>query len=200
MPRRLGCGLGAALYLSACLGAWAQEAPLVQSPILVLDQERLFTGSRAAEKISAEIEAAAEALAEENRRIESELTAEELSLTELRPTMDPGEFRVLADAFDEKVQRLRTEQDAKALDLQRRRDQDRQTFLRQITPLLAEIVRERGAVAVLDRRSVFLSAEAIDITDEAIDRINATFDQDTGLPEDAPAPGGSGETAPPRQP
>jgi hypothetical protein len=87
-----------------------------------------------------------------------------------------AEFRALADAFDEKVQRIRTEQDAKARELQELREQQRQTFLRRISPILAEIVRERGALAVLGRRTVLLSADSIDITDEAISRINAALD------------------------
>ena len=42
-----------------------------------------------------------------------------------------------------------------------------------IAALISEIVRERGALIVLDRRDVFLSADRIDITDDAIARINA---------------------------
>ena len=36
-------------------------------------------------------------------------------------------------------------------------------------------MRERGAVIVLDLRDVFLSADQIDITEEAIERVNATL-------------------------
>ena len=45
-----------------------------------------------------------------------------------------------------------------------------------IAALISEIVRERGALIVLDRRDVFLSADRIDITDDAIARINAASD------------------------
>ena len=154
----------------------AQDRLQIPSPILTLDQEALFSDSSLAERISREIEQRGEALAAENREIEAKLVAEELELTEKRPSMDPGEFRELADAFDLKVQALRDEQDAKTRELQRMREQARQNFLRRISPILSEIVRERGAVVVLDRRSVFLSADTIDITQLAIDRINAAFD------------------------
>ena len=50
----------------------------------------------------------------ENRRIEAELTAEERTLTEIRDDLSPVQFRARAAAFDEKVQRLRREQDEKA--------------------------------------------------------------------------------------
>ena len=170
----------AALLLVAPVapGALAQDQ-LIASPILTLDQERLFNGSRVAERVSAEIERRTEDLAAENRRIEAQLVAEELDLTERRATLAPTEFRALADDFDARVQGIREAQDAKARELQRLRDEERNNFLRQITPLLAEIVRERGAVVVIDRRSVFLSAESIDITEEAITRINEAFDQES---------------------
>ncbi len=180
--------LGLAAVLSAGQAS-GQEALQFPSPILTLDQEALYNGSLAAERISEEIERRGDELAAENREIEARLVAEELELTEKRPTMDPEAFGQLADAFDEKVQRLRAEQDAKTRELQRLRDRERQTFLRRISPILGEIVRERGAVVVLDRRSVFLSAESIDITQEAIDRINAAFEEDEALPgPDAPEP------------
>ena len=173
---RIGGWVILAVLLLAVSPVRAQELEIA-SPILTLDQERLFNGSRVAERVSAEIERRTEDLAAENRRIEARLVAEELELTERRGALPAEEFRALADEFDARVQDIRNAQDAKARELQRLRDEERQNFLRQISPVLAEIVRERGAVAVLDRRSVFLSAESIDITEEAIARINAAFDE-----------------------
>jgi len=181
------CGLRAivvAVAISASGGAasFAQDRITVPSPLLTLDQEKMFDGSRAAERISANFEKRTAALTAENRRIEAQLVAEELDLTDRRPGLAADEFRALADAFDEKVQRIRAAQDAKVRELQRLQDQERQEFLRTISPLLAEIVRERGAVVVLDRRSVVLSADAIDITAEAIARINASIENSAGQP------------------
>lgn len=112
--------------------ATAQPLDLAGSPILIIDQERLFAESSLGGRISAEIEAATVALAEENRRIEAELIAEELDLTERRPGLPPEEFRALADAFDEKVQRIRSEQDNKDRELQQRREKEQQDFVNRI--------------------------------------------------------------------
>ena len=177
--------LALALGFGAAGAPNAQELSQFSSPVLTLDQERLFNESLIAARVVAGIESRSLDLAAENRRIEAELVAEELDLTERRPTLALADFRALADAFDAKVQTIREEQDAKALELQRQQDEIRQGFLNQITPVLAEIVRDRGAVVVLDRRSVFLSAESIDITDEAITRINAVFGDGT-TPEPVP--------------
>lgn len=149
----------------------AQTTP--SSPILTIDQERLFVETRLALRGTAEIEAEALALAEENRRIEEELSTEERVITERREGMTPEEFTSLANAFDEKVQRIRAEQDGKARALAARQEAARQAFFVEIGGILSDIVRERGADIVLDRRDVFLSADRVDITDEVIDRVNA---------------------------
>ncbi len=190
--RRNGLLAGLLMTFLAAAGvpAAAQDGqpPFVGFPILTLDQERLYAESEAAARIIDEIEQRASELASENRAIEAELTAEELDLTEKRETLAPEEFRRLADAFDEKVQRIRAEQDGKERDLQTMRDEERQLFLRRITPILAEVARERGALMILDRRTVLLSAETVDITEAAIARIDAVLlDADGNLTEPLPA-------------
>lgn len=144
----------------------------VQSPILVIDQDRLFSETRLGAESLAEIERAANALKEENQQIEETLIAEERTLTEQRASLEPSEFRALADAFDARVQRIRAEQDEKARALTRAQEEARGTFFQDVADIISEIVREEGAVVVLDRRDVFLSAGRIDITDEAIKRVN----------------------------
>lgn len=201
MRALLAALLTAGLWAGGCMSVAAQPLELSVAPILVIDQERLFSESRLGERISSEIEAASDTLAAENRRIEAELVAEELSLTERRSSLPPEEFRALADAFDAKVQRLRAEQDEKERALQARGEADRQAFLNSIVPVLGAIAGERGAVAILDRRAVFLSADRIDVTDEAIRRLNAAIDQqDRSLPhEDAIPSDGATEPIPPTE-
>lgn len=193
--RRYVCAGLTALMLAG--GAAAQDLGTAVSPVLTVDSERIFASSEIGQRITKELEAKLEALAAENRQIEADLTAEELDLTEKRTAMKPDEFRLLADAFDEKVKRIRAEQDAKQRDLQARRDAEQQALVEKIAPILTGIVRERGAVMILERRGVVLSADSIDITNEAIARINAVLPEGVGpevdapkapLPSEAPAP------------
>lgn len=156
---------------AAPVAAQTEFAQVTQG-ILTIDPERLFEETAFGARILSESEALAEELQAENRRIEAELTTEERELTEMRPTLSVEEFRALADAFDEKADRFRSEQKQKALDIQDFRDAGRQDFFNQIGPVLLALVRERRGVVLLDRRSVFLSAGSIDITDAAIQRID----------------------------
>lgn len=148
---------------------------VVQSLILTIAPEALYTQSEFGKRIAREIEAESAEIAAENRRIEAELTAEERELTELRDTLPTEEFRARADAFDEKVQNLRREQDEKARAVGQRNEDARRALLTAVQPVLLQLMVEAGAVAVLDRRAVLMSVDSVDITEQAILRVNSEF-------------------------
>src|SRR6056297_2206783 len=127
-------------------GARAQDPSLsIPPPILTIDQDRLFAETALGLDVSEELEQRARDLAAENERIEAELTEEERALTDVRATMTAEEFKILADAFDAKVQRIRAEQDQKARAINDASEDARQQFFTDIAALISDIVRERGA-------------------------------------------------------
>lgn len=150
----------------------AGTAQGVISPVLTIDSERLFRESAFGERVTREIEAQSEQLAAENREIEAALEAEERDLTEKRAQMEPAKFRVLADAFDEKVQRTRAEQAAKNRTLNEVLDLERDRFLSAAAPVLEQLMRNSDAAVILERRRVFVSSSAIEVTDQAISLLN----------------------------
>ena len=173
MVRRLRL---AAVVVALALPAWSQAQQVeLQPPVLTIDADRLLAESAFGRGIAAEVEAAVRELTEENRRIEAELLAEERMLTDRRSQVPPEQFRVMAEAFDDKVGRLRAEQDEKERALAEIGEAGRQRFFEAAVPILSDLVRERGALVLLDRREVFLSADAIDITTAAIARIDAAL-------------------------
>ena len=167
----------------------SQGEPVIRSPILSINYDRFFSGSGLGRELVAELEAERILLEAENRKIEAELEAEEIELTEMRDTMDPEAFREAASAFDLKVVRIRAERRELAVERTQKSDVMRKRFDDAARPVLTEIVREAGAVMVVDTRSVVLTLEAIDITALAISRLDAaqeTAPQDDS--ESAPAP------------
>ncbi len=186
---RATCALLIALCLPGAGAALAQENTLIRSPILSLDQDRMFAASDFGRRFDEALQADGARLEIENRRIESELEAEEKDLTQRRPAMSPEAFRALADAFDTKVQRIRTEQTAKARALALRTEEAQRQFIAAARPVLEQLMIDAGAVVIIDPRSVVMSRSAIDVTDEAIRRINDSIGDgtDTGLtPPEAP--------------
>lgn len=151
------------------------EDPAPQTPLLTLDNDRLFSGSAFGKTVIARQDEETSALISENRRIEAALEAEEKDLTARRASMSRQDFAPLSDAFNTKVEGIRKAQDAKTRDLQRGFEEDRRRFLEAAKPILAAVMTTRGAVAIIDNRAVFVGFENIDITDEAISRLDAAF-------------------------
>ena len=174
---------GLCLGLSAPAGQGQQAAeelssPIAiapQAPLLALDSERLFSGSAFGKTVIARQEEDSRALIDENRRIEAALETEEKDLTTRRATMTRQEFTPLSEAFNQKVEGIRKAQEAKSRELSRRFEEDRQRFLEAARPVLGEVMVARGAVAVIDNRAVIVGFDNIDITDEAIARLDAAF-------------------------
>ncbi|NNF72087.1 MAG: OmpH family outer membrane protein [Rhodobacteraceae bacterium] len=169
---RRGFVAGGLAALTATAGVAQTEFARPQ-PVVTIDPERLFSETAYGQRVLDAVEARSAELVRENRRIEAELIAEERSLTDQRPTLPIEEFRALADAFDEKVQRIRAEQDAKTREVQTLREAEQQRFFTEIAPVLSILLHQRGADVVIDRRSVFLSSGRVDITDDAIAIIDA---------------------------
>jgi len=196
---RIGRGLSVvALVLTLGSACTAQDGlpEGLQKPagqVLVLDQDRLFQQSRFGQASLARESDAARALEAENNRILTDLIAEEQALTTRRATLPPAEFTALADAFDAKAERIRTEQDAKLDALVKGRDADRTAFLRAIGPIIGQLMREKGAAAILDASTVILFSPAFDITDEATQRVDAVLPPPapTAVPEITPVPDAS---------
>jgi Skp family chaperone for outer membrane proteins len=187
----LACMAGTAGAQDAARGA------TVASPFLTLDQERVYTGSLWGQRAEAQITADAAALAAESASISDALTIEERSLTERRATMPAEDFRVEADAFDARVTAIRREQDAKSRDLARRAEAERLAYFDAILDAIRDVMRERGAVAILNRNAIFVAADSIDVTDAVIARADLLVGAGPApLAPDAPVPAVPAPAAP----
>lgn len=156
----------------ALMLAGQAQAQDVVAPLLTLDQDRFFLQSDFGKAVVERERVATAALEQENKRIEAELVAEEQALMEERKTLPPEEFSAKAEAFDQKVERIRAEQDAKARKLTETRDEDRKAFLQAAVPVLGELLGQKKATAILDKNLVIVSLTAVDVTDEAIAAVN----------------------------
>lgn len=174
--------VGALLWalVLAVAGPSAAQESAIRSSVLVIDPERLFTETEFGATLTEALEEASRELALENREIEATLIDEERALTSARASMTLDAFREAAEEFDARVTRLRSAQDSKSEALIAQRDQERQKFLDLVLPVLGGLLADYGAFVFLDPRQVFLSDDRINVTDEAISRIDAAFVPRTG--------------------
>jgi Skp family chaperone for outer membrane proteins len=180
-----------AAMLAAAPGARAQESPAPPpAAVLTIEPDRLFADTMYGRAVLARLEEQAEVLQAENRRIEAELETEEKNLTERRDVLPAAEFRILAEAFDAKVEAIRTAQDAKVRRLAQEREAERKKVLEAAVPILVDLMAERGASAILDKSAVLVAFDRNNITAEAISRVDAVLGAGPATPtEDPAAPG-----------
>ena len=77
----------------------------------------------------------------------------------------------------------RETQDSKSRALNTELDERRVVFLNTALPILEQLMVEAGAAVVLERRSVFIGSNAVDITRVAVERLNAALANDDITPE-----------------
>ncbi len=158
----------------------------VPAPVLTLDQDRLFLQSAFGKAAAARADADEAALLAENREIFAALEAEEKDLTARRATTLAADFTALASAFDTKAENIRAAQDAKGLEIARMRAEDQRKFFDVAYPVLAELMTELGAVAIMNKKDVIVSYKDIDLTDRAIARVDTVLGNGSSQPATAP--------------
>ncbi|MEM9779328.1 MAG: OmpH family outer membrane protein [Pseudomonadota bacterium] len=169
--------LWAALHPAAAQTLDPDAYPVFRTdlPFLVLEQDRLLAESELGQAIRAENEAAADSLRREGQQLDRQFEEEERQLTEQRATLSPEEFRVLADAFDEKVVATRAAQEERAAALTREADARQRDFFRRVGPILLGILEETGASAVIEQRALLVTKQDLNITREVIKRLDAAY-------------------------
>lgn len=164
------------LSLSAVASLWfapvqvvaQQVSSTVPSPIIIIESDRLYEQSLFSQRVRQEQDARKAVLLAENRQIAAELAEEEKRLTEQRTTMEATDFRKLADAFDSRVEEIRSIQDDKELQIIRFAEEERIRFFQELVPVLERILNERGASIVLEKRTTFASSSALNVTDRTL--------------------------------
>lgn len=203
MKQMLRAGLALALWAAVSSPGLAQQAGglpsgVPQSAVVVLDRDALFAQSLFGQRVARDIESASQELAAENRRIETALETEEQELTARRETLDTDAFRTLAAEFDTRVVGIRRAQEAKARAIQQQSERAQALFFERSNPVLIQLARETGALVILDRRIVIASADQVDITDLARERIDAELGEGDAIgnapPEPRPEPDDSAPT------
>ncbi len=155
------------------------SAQQTSPPVLIVDSERLYTGTLYGQRIARDLAQMAQELQAENDRIVESLTLEERSLTVRRPDMTVEAFRAESEAFDQKVQEVRRVRDAKNVELQVANAEARAQFEQQVQGILANMMLERGAAMIVEQRNVLIWARAANVTDDAIVRIDAALGDGT---------------------
>lgn len=164
--------LSAVLAFAAPVHGQEAAAP---SSVLTVDLEKIARESDYGQRVNGLYQAEILTLQSEAKQVEAGLIAEEQELVAQRDIVSPEQFKELSQAFDRKVVAIREDQNSKQSELQAKQRDDQRNLLRLIAPILYEIVSARGASVLIDRRNIVLDLSSVDITDEAIAKMNETL-------------------------
>jgi len=170
------------LVLCATQSVAQTDFPTVfPQPILVLDQDGLFTSSKLGQAMQLIQAEKRTILLQESRLISDAFVIEEKRLTEIRSEVNAEEFRTLSEDFDKRVLATREAQLSKDVEMQQSVDGQRRRFLIIAAPFLSEIMTRYHASAIIDQRSVLLFNLNLDITTEAIVILDRAFELNPDL-------------------
>lgn len=146
-------------------------------PILVIRQSALFSETTAAKSIAEQAAAAERALDAELDVVGETLRTREKELSDLRTTLPKEEFDALAAEFERDVRAFyaRSQRERGLVDQAERHA--RNQLQRAAQEVLIEIMRQRNAQVMLNEEQIVLSKHSLDVTVEAIARLNEVIPQ-----------------------
>ena len=138
----------------------------------VIDLNYILSDSDAAVDAAKQIEDIAKQIEEEIKNSEQELIDEQNELIESQQIMAPAAFDEKRKEYENKVQNYNITRQEKLMSVDRIVSESRSEVLNALKPILEEISNEKGITVLLEKNSVLLNAENMDITEEALKALN----------------------------
>jgi len=165
-------GLVASGLIAGAAPAQPAQAPTA-TPVLVVDLDRVLRDSAPAVEQRALEVAERRALREKLDGMKRALEQEEAELVVLRDTLPKAAFDKRVTDFDQRVRAARRTAQEDAAALQARIAAAQAALQQAAQPLMEAMMRERGAVLVIDHKTALAVAPAFDATDALIARLDA---------------------------
>ena len=138
----------------------------------VVDLNYILSESDAAVDAANQIEIIAKQIEEEIKGTDQNLIDEQNELIESQQIMAPAAFDEKRKEYENKVQNYNVARQEKLMSIDRIIAKSRNDVLNELKPILEEISNEKGITVLLEKNSVLLNAENMDITEEALKALN----------------------------
>ena len=141
----------------------------------VVDLNYILSESDAAKDAAKQIEDIAKQIEEEIKSTDQSLIDEQNELIESQQIMAPAAFDEKRKEYENKVQNYNVTRQEKLMSIDRIVSESRNEVLNALKPILEEISNDKGITVLLEKNSVLLNAENMDITEEALKALNKKF-------------------------
>ena len=141
----------------------------------VIDLNKILAEADAAVMASEQIEVIAIEIENEIKKSDEEIIKEQNQLIESQAIMAPEAFDSQRKEYEAKVQNYNAERQSKLLKIDELIAVSRNDVLNALKPVLEEISNKKGITILLEKGSVMLNADKMDITDEVLKKLNKEF-------------------------
>ena len=138
----------------------------------VVDLNYILSESDAAVDAAKKIENIAQQIEDEIKNSDQSLVDEQNELIESQQIMAPAAFDEKRKEYENKVQNYNITRQEKLTSIDRIVAESRNKVLNALKPILEEISNENGITILLEKNSVLLNAENMDITEAALKILN----------------------------
>ena len=158
------------IYVNLSVNVIADNYP--NTSIGVLDLNMILLDAKAAKNAAEEIDKIAQDIENELKASDENMMKEQNKLIEAQSIMAPEAFEVKKKEYEEKIQNYNVERQNKLLSIEKLIEDSRNTILDKLKPLLEEISEKKGITIILEKGTVLLNADTMDITSEVIKALN----------------------------
>ncbi len=155
-----------------CLVPFLSLAEYPSTSIGVVDLNKILSESDAAMNAAEQIEEIASNIENEIKESDQAIINEQNLLIESQTIMAPEAFETKRIDYENKVQKYNSERQAKLVKIDELIATSRNEVLLTLKPILEEIANEKGITVLLEKGSVILNADKMDITDSVLKMLN----------------------------
>ena len=148
------------------------HADYPSTSLAVIDLNYILSEAKAAKDAAKQIEEIAINIENEIKKSDEDIINEQNKLIESQAIMAPESFEKKREEYEKKIQNYNIERQQKLLSIDNLVNMSRGQVLEALKPILEEISNEKGITILLEKNTVLLNADGMDITEESLKRLN----------------------------
>ena len=148
------------------------HADYPSTSLAVIDLNYILSEAKAAKDAAKQIEEIAINIENEIKKSDEDIINEQNKLIESQAIMAPESFEKKREEYEKKVQNYNLKRQEKLMSIDLLVSESRNEVLNTLKPILEEISNEKGITVLLEKNSVLLNAESMDITKDALIILN----------------------------
>ena len=174
ITRRLAAAVAGAILISVALGgpSRAQSAALPAPVILIVDLQQILQDAKAAKGVQAIINQEYSSYTKEVAQQEDDLQKARAELERQRTVLAPDAFNTRARDLQQRYDELGQVVQGRRQSLQQSLNEAMQQVKNAALTVIADIVKERKANLVIEKQAVVFEAEGMDVTADAVARLD----------------------------